>query len=154
MKIVKKRFNTFSQIAAPVSLVALLSACFIDPGWIVISIFCAPFLLFLTIWTIKDGTTIEIVEKTLQIKEVERGLSENWKIHVTNVVAYKVVDQNFINSGQNYSVTGKVTGKWFKNAGTKKILVVQTKKRALRLGAKLSEKNVEELFRFLKANLT
>lgn len=153
MKIAKKHYTGFSEILSVLTLIALVLGCLYDPGWIVISIFVLPFILLLTIWTIKDKTTLEIRDDMLLVKAVERALSEEWKIHVNNIVNYKVIDQNFSNSGVNTTLTGRPTSKWSTSAGSKKILVVQTKKRVYQIGEKLSEKDVDLLFNFLKENL-
>jgi hypothetical protein len=131
----------------------MLFGCFAHPGFIVISFFTGPFMVFVTVWTIKDKTTLEFKDDILIIKEVHRSLSDNWKIHKTNILKFEVIHQNFTNSGHNTSFTGKVMGKWSKKAYSKKVLRIQIRKRVHRIGKDLSENDVDELFHFLKMNL-
>lgn len=132
------------------AVTTILYGCFYNPRLIIAAIIILPVITLITLWAIFDRTKIEYIDGTYHISERSRLLSDKYKVHKSKIILFKIVNQSFINSGDETTLTGRAIGKWSKKAYKKPLLAIQTVKRVIRIGNHLEGDKVRELFKFIK----
>ena len=136
-------------ISIPLILIVLTFFFFFP--MIVFDLFFLVPMIMLALWAALDKTVISYDDNLIQIKEVLRTFSNSYKVKFSNVTKYQITNQKLVNNyvdgpSSRIPIPGQYGMKYTVDAGSKSMLAIQTPKRVIKIGRRMKDEEIEQVY--------